>query len=170
MDVSKKLKQEMRTLYRMGARQDKLCAAYDVSRSTVCRAVKGATRDLRDERIRTLWREGESLENIMLLTGLKRCAIRLVTKGIRNGRWVRTPMCAYCGKEFKQRRFNNGLYCRRECKRRGIAKKMSYKKHERNEEMRRLREEGMTYQAIADKYGLSKQRVYEITRLDEAEV
>ncbi len=47
---------------------------------------------------------------------------------------------------------------------------MSYKTHERNEEMRRLRDEGMTYQAIADKFGLSRQRVFAITRLDEAEV
>ena len=66
MTATKDERQEIRTLYRMGAKQNKLCDAYDVSRSTVCRIVKGATRDLRDDRIRKLWRDGESLENIAL--------------------------------------------------------------------------------------------------------
>jgi Mor family transcriptional regulator len=79
-------------------------------------------------------------------------------------------MCDYCGKEFKQRKFAKGMYCRHECKRRGIAKKLSYKKHERNEEIRKLRAEGLTYQSIGNQYKLTKQRVHAIVHLDEAEV
>ena len=170
MTATKDERQEILTLYRMGAKQNKLCAAYDVSRSTVCRIVKGATRDLRDDRIRKLWCDGESLENIARATNLKPGTIRIATKGIKNGRWIRIPMCDYCGKEFKQRKFTKGMYCRHECKRRGIAKKLSYKKHERNEDMRKMRADGLTYQSIGNKYKLTKQRVHAIVHLDEAEV
>jgi DNA invertase Pin-like site-specific DNA recombinase len=167
MPISKELKNEIRTMYREGVRQEKLCTIFGVSRSSVCRVVKGSTRDLRDDKIRKLWREGETVEQIMRITGLKRCTVRKVTKGIKNGRWIRTPICEYCGDEFKQDRYKNSLYCRLECKRKAVARKLSDEKHERNEEIRKLRAEGMTLQAIGDKYGLSRQRVFLIVRIDE---
>jgi len=163
---------EVQTLYRMGATYKKLHQAYaqDCSIHQMQRFCRGIPRDLRDQRILKMWEQGNTCKEIVAVTGFCTSTVRGVTKGTRGGRWKRVHNCKYCGKEFKQRRFNNSWYCRRECKRRGMARKMSSKKHERNEEMRRLRDEGMTYQEIADKFGLSRQRVFAIVRLDEAEV
>jgi DNA-binding CsgD family transcriptional regulator len=45
------------------------------------------------------------------------------------------------------------------------------RKLQRNEEMHKLRADGMSYQLIGDMYKISRQRVHQVvTRLDESEV
>ena len=167
-----KIVDEIQTLYRMGVHCSKLyqhysqhCSIYQVRR--ICRRLP---RDLRENRILKMWSDGSTCNEIVSTTGLSISTVRSTTKGITGG-WKDTIFhCNYCGKEFEQRRFKNGSFCRRECKRRAIVKKLSLKKFKRYEEMCRLRSEGMTYQSIANQYNLSRQRVHAIVHLDREDV
>lgn len=164
---------EVQMLYRMGATYKKLHQAYaqDCSLHQMQRFCKGIARDLRDQRILKMWEQGNTCKEIVAVTGFCTSTVRGITKGTKGGQWKRVHNCKYCGKEFKQKRYAAGSFCRRECKRRSMSLHFSGgKKLQRNEEIHKLRDEGMTYQAIADKFGLSRQRVFGIVRLDEAEV
>ncbi len=165
---------EVQTLYRMGATYKKLHQAYaqDCSIYQMRRFCKGLRRDLRDQRVLQLWEEGKTCEEIEHITNLTTCTIRRITKGVKGGRWKRVHNCNYCGKEFKQKRYAAGSFCRRECKRRSMSLHFSGgRKLKRNQEMHKLRADGMSYQLIADMYKISRQRVHQIVaRLDEAEV
>ena len=168
-----KTRHEIQTLYRLGASQKNLCPIYKehFSPSQIKRICYKLTRDLRDDRILRLWEEGKTCEDISDITNISVNIIRGVTKGIKGGRWKRVYNCKYCGQEFKQKRYVAGSFCRPECKRRSMSLTHSgTKKVKRNEEIRKLRAEGLTYESIGNQYNLSRQRVHAIVHLDREEV
>jgi len=158
------LKREVQTLYRMGATHRKLWSVYHghCNLNEIHMACRKLPRDLRNKRILELWAGGKTCKEICSSMGYGATTVRSVTKGIRGGRWDKTYFCNYCGKEFEQRRHKNSAYCRRECRRRAMSLKRSARKRERNVTILELRASGMTLQSIADRFDITRQRVWKI--------